>query len=145
MREFDNVNQDRGRKGSPFIQQLTGHIILLKSQFSSCGSSSLLMPPAPFHQQYMGLPCLHILTAFVIFCLAGDGQSNRREVILWFWWAFSFFCTCWPFIYFLWESVYLGLFPIFKLNYLWSDCFGRGIFVCLLLSCISSFYNSDII
>ena len=50
MREFDNVNQDRGRKGSPFIQ-LTGHIILLKSQFSSCGSSSLLMPPAPFHQQ----------------------------------------------------------------------------------------------
>ena len=51
MREFDTMNQDRGRKGSPFIQQLTGHIILLKSQFSSCGSSSLLMPPAPFHQQ----------------------------------------------------------------------------------------------
>ena len=39
--------------------------------------------------QFIHLPAtqviqLHILTAFVIFCLAGDGQSNRQEVILWF-------------------------------------------------------------
>ena len=48
------------------------------------------------------------------------------DVSLWFWFAFPcwllmlsiFSCTCWPYVCFLWNNVYLNYLALFKSNYL---------------------------
>ena len=45
-----------------------------------------------------------------------------------------FSCTCWPCEYLLWKNVWLGTFPILKI----------GLFVLLLLNCVTSLYILDI-
>ena len=67
---------------------------------------------------------------FLVFFFFDYSHSQGCRMIshLWFWFSCpwwlvilsTFSCTCCPFVYFLWKTVYSGTLPIFKLNYLFS-------------------------